>query len=631
MWRVMLIVCLLGAPPWQWAEAANHGENRAETPRVALVIGNGSYPDAPLGNPERDALAMTRTLRSLGFDVINHENATRRGMLEAIREFKERLGGGGVGLFYFAGHGFRVGNRTILLPVDADGRTPARLLTAGIDLQTVLAGMAEPRPGKLNLLVLDTCLNNPFLTGDGPSPVPPAQTLIAYATTPGHLAADGDRHGLYTSVLLKALMQAGRDVREVFEGVQSEVWRTSQHQQLPMLSSSLTTRFTFRETAHGLSTEPLLAASGDDGGRPMQYRGILPKDSAEQYELAFWESVKDSNFAADYEAYLQAYPKGRFAGLARARLERLRASAPPKAAAPERTPSPPATRAAPERAPTARTVPERSQPAPPTPRAVPAPVSPAPATASPQKMPSTDSAAISEVKDCPACPALITLPRGTFTMGNNANDPSEKPVHQVSIKEPFAIGKFEVTAEQWNACAAAEACPRIATNASVANNAPVRDVSWDDAQQYVKWLSKVSGKSYRLPTEAEWEYAARGGTATRFWWGDQMRPGNANCKGCGDPWEQKEPAKVGTFAANSYGLHDTSGSVWEWVSDCWHTSYHGAPTNGQAWNEPNCTVRVIRGGSWRDGPTYMPSSTRFKYDASVRNAQNGFRVARDIE
>lgn len=216
-------------------------------------------------------------------------------------------------------------------------------------------------------------------------------------------------------------------------------------------------------------------------------------------------------------------------------------------------------------------------------------------------------------------------------MGSNADDPSEKPAHQVSIAESFAIGKYEVTAEQWKACVAATACLPVASLADVPNNAPARDISWEDAEQYVKWLSKISGKSYRLPSEAEWEYAVRGGTSTRYWWGEQMRPGSANCKGCGEPWQQGGPANVGSFPANPYGLHDMNGSVWEWVSDCWHNTYQSAPVDGRSWNSPNCRVRVIRGGSWRDGASYMLSSTRFKYDASVRHSQNGFRVARDLK
>jgi formylglycine-generating enzyme required for sulfatase activity len=201
----------------------------------------------------------------------------------------------------------------------------------------------------------------------------------------------------------------------------------------------------------------------------------------------------------------------------------------------------------------------------------------------------------------------------------------------VTIPHPFAIGKYEVTVEQWNACADANACPRIPTDPPENHNAPARDISWDDAQQYVAWLSKVTGKAYRLPTEAEWEYAARGGTSSAFWWGDQMRKGNANCKDCGEPWSDAAPTNVGSFAPNPFGLYDMNGSVWEWVADCWHTSYKNAPIDGRAWDEPGCIARVIRGGSWREGASYMVSSTRFKYSSSVRQSQNGFRVVRDTK
>jgi formylglycine-generating enzyme required for sulfatase activity len=335
--------------------------------------------------------------------------------------------------------------------------------------------------------------------------------------------------------------------------------------------------------------------------------GVMPKDSAEQVELQFWDSIKNSSYPGDYEAYLKTYPSGRFATLARARLDRLHAAAPgtQPASQPARTPIAPS--------------------APATEHARPASTPPAPKTTAPP------SASGNEIKDCPSCPTLIAVPAGTFVMGNNADDPSEKPAHHISISHGFAIGKYAVTVAQWNACVEAGGCPRLSSENNSSGTAPVRDVSWDDAQQYVKWLGKITGKPYRLPTEAEWEYAARGGTSTRFWWGDQMRQGTANCKDCGEPWHADAPVSVGSFAANPYGLYDMNGSVWEWVNDCWHSSYKGAPADGRTWDESNCQSRVIRGGSWRNGPSYMLTSTRFKYDASVRYSENGFRVARDLK
>jgi len=361
-----------------------------------------------------------------------------------------------------------------------------------------------------------------------------------------------------------------------------------------------------------------LACGAQAHGRAAQPGGIVPKASPEQFELAFWNSVRDSTHAGDYEAYLKAYPKGRFAALAQARIARLRA---PAGAAAAGTAA--GTAARPAAGPAAAgTAPARAKAAPTKP---PAATTPAPAhiALSPR--------ASGEIRDCQSCPVLVSLPAGRFAMGNNASDPSERPVHQVVIDAPFAIGKFEVTVQQWNACATANGCPKMAQATNANPNAPVRDVSWDDAQQYLKWLGMISGQPYRLPTEAEWEFAARGGTATPYWWGDKMATGKANCKECGPPWTDTGPASVGSFPANGYGLHDTSGSVWEWVADCWHNNYKDAPFDGSAWDEPNCRVRVIRGGSWREGAAYMVASTRFRYDASVRQAQNGFRVARSFK
>jgi formylglycine-generating enzyme required for sulfatase activity len=353
-------------------------------------------------------------------------------------------------------------------------------------------------------------------------------------------------------------------------------------------------------------------AGAQDRATGTKSPGIVPRASPEQFELAFWNSIKDSAHASDYEAYLKAYPKGRFAVLAQARIARLHA---PVVQGPTTGPS---TAQAP--APTAPPVKAKPTPAKPQ----------APATTAATSAAAAAARASGEIRDCQSCPVLVSLPAGSFTMGSNASDPSERPAHHVVIDAPFAIGKFEVTVQQWNACVTANGCPRLAQALNANPNAPVRDVSWDDAQQYIKWIGLVSGKPFRLPTEAEWEFAARGGTASPYWWGDKIVPGKANCKECGPPWHEDGPANVGSFAANGYGMHDTSGSVWEWVADCWHTSFKGAPEDGTAWDEPNCRVRVIRGGSWRDGSAYMLASTRFKYDAGVRQSQNGFRVARSF-
>ncbi|WP_425262296.1 formylglycine-generating enzyme family protein [Paraburkholderia ginsengiterrae] len=370
-------------------------------------------------------------------------------------------------------------------------------------------------------------------------------------------------------------------------------------------------------------------------------RGILPKDSSEQYEIAFWNSIKDSNYPADYEAYLKAYPNGRFAALAHARIDRLRAAASstaPSAATPAAPSAAPAQAAVRPSTPAASASPAAQEHPVTTPKPAVSAAPPAPGPAAPPaaaitavaQKPITHPPVAGESRDCATCPIMIAVSAGSFSMGSSTDDPSEKPVHHVSIGAPFAIGKYAVTVDQWNACVAANACQKLTPESNTNKAAPARDLSWDDAQQYVKWLSKTTGKPYRLPTEAEWEYAGRGGTTTAYWWGDQMRKGNANCKDCGDPWHKEGPEVAGSFAPNPLGLYDMNGGVWEWTADCWHNSYQGAPTDGHAWDSPGCDMRVIRGGSWREGGGYMLSATRFKYSAGVRQSQDGVRVVKDL-
>ncbi|CAB3763038.1 SUMF1/EgtB/PvdO family nonheme iron enzyme [Paraburkholderia humisilvae] len=641
MWRKLLLVCMIGVGYAQAAgvdtklvpvvdESAQVAVRPAAMVRpgphtvdrkVALVIGNGDYPTSPLANARRDAQAVATALTALGFEVIRATNATPPQMNEAIAEFGKRLQAGGIGLFYFAGHAIQTPGSTLLLATGSDVRAPAALVRDGIDVAAVLRAMSAARPQQRNVLVLDACLAQPFAPpahAGAALPALPRQTLIVYATAPGGFALDGRHHGLLTAAWLHELESAhDADVRTIFQRASTEVAQVSRGQQKPWMASTFDDALSLTDGLPAFDAAQRIATAD---APTTQTRGILPKDSNEQYELTFWDSIKDSNYASDYEAYLKAYPNGRFATLARARIERLKASAgtqkPPVAPAAASTPAPQAVTPA---TPTPQQRPAAAATPPPPPAAPPQPSAKATATAS------------GEGKDCATCPVMVPLPAGSFTMGSNSDDPSEKPPHHVTISAPFAIGKFEVTVEQWNACADANACPRLSPENNSVKNAPARDLSWDDAQLYVKWLAKATGKPYRLPTEAEWEYADRAGTTTKYWWGDQMRKGQANCKDCGDPWHKEGPESVGSFTPNPYGLHDMNGSVWEWVSDCWHNSYQNAPNDGHTWDTPGCNMRVIRGGSWREGGDYMLTSTRFKYSQSVRQSQDGFRVAKDLK
>jgi formylglycine-generating enzyme required for sulfatase activity len=478
-------------------------------------------------------------------------------------------------------------------------------------------------------VILDTCLDNPFQPGVlGATQNLPDDTVVAYATARGGFAADATRHGVYTRAWLHALdakPPSSQSLRALLDEVSRVVVAQTAGEQKPWYAASVDT-----SGLHFAPAAKVALASSNDPIVSLHSRGILPKDSGEQYEITFWNSIKDSNFPSDYEAYLKAYPNGRFATLAHARIDRLRAAG---ASATATTASPAAPQASAQAARPAMQehAHAASTPAPsPIPNQQPAPPAAGAASPTAAQKAAAHAPTAGESRDCAACPVMIAVPAGSFAMGNSTDDPSEKPVHRVTIGAPFAIGKYEVTVEQWNACVAANACQKLTPESNTNKAAPARDLSWDDAQQYLKWLSKTTGKPYRLPTEAEWEYADRGGTTTAYWWGDSMRKGNADCKDCGDPWHKEGPEPVGSFAPNPLGLYDMNGSVWEWTADCWHNNYLGAPADAHAWDSPGCDMRVIRGGSWREGGNYMLTATRFKYSAGVRQSQDGFRVVKDL-
>lgn len=219
-------------------------------------------------------------------------------------------------------------------------------------------------------------------------------------------------------------------------------------------------------------------------------------------------------------------------------------------------------------------------------------------------------------------PEMIQLRGGTFAMGSN-EEISEKPVHQVTIKA-FAISKFPITVREWNGCAAAKRCAFTATGR---DDAPITNVSWSDAKQFVAWLADGTQKPYRLPSEAEWEYAARGGTQTKYWWGDQLQPGMVNCKNCADTAGAEQPVNVGSFKPNPFGVYDMGGGVDQWVEDCWHKTYQGAPSDGSSWSGGDCSSHVIRSGSWKNDARYVRPANRDSYDTNVRYPTHGFRVA----
>ena len=240
-------------------------------------------------------------------------------------------------------------------------------------------------------------------------------------------------------------------------------------------------------------------------------------------------------------------------------------------------------------------------------------------------------------RDCPECPELVVVPAGIFIMGLNAKSKKSKPPHRVNIAKPFALGRFEVTWAEWQACVDDAGC--LSGGDDDHNwgkkGRPVINVTYFEAKRYLIWLAKKTGQTYRLPSEAEWEYADRGGTTTQWWWGSKVGRNHANCKDCKSKWSDggsapHGSAPVGSFKPNPFGLYDTTANLFEWVEDCWNKSHQGSPRDGSARTEGKCTYRVIRGGSFYYYSKVGRSSYRAKNPPGVKSYWLGFRVLREL-
>jgi len=238
---------------------------------------------------------------------------------------------------------------------------------------------------------------------------------------------------------------------------------------------------------------------------------------------------------------------------------------------------------------------------------------------------------------------MVVVPSGSFAMGSPASEPerlSGEAQVRVSISEAFAVGRFALSFDEWDACVADGGCNgyKPADQGRGRGKHPVINVSWDNAKAYPAWLSKKTGKAYRLLSEAEREYVTRAGTTTPFWWGSSITPKQANYDGSADPYKgggskgeyRQRTEPVDSFEANPWGLYNVHGNVWEWTEDCWNDSNTGNPGDGRARTTGDCGRRVVRGGSWGYVPQFLRSASRYGYFASYRLYLHGFRLARTL-
>jgi formylglycine-generating enzyme required for sulfatase activity len=582
--------------------------------RIALLIGNQSYtPEiGVLANPHNDVALLERTLKGLGFEVATLRDADLAALTRAVNAYARRLAGGGqdaIGFFYYSGHGASDAGTNYLIPIDVKTTEAGELWDQSLRLTEITRKLRSEAGNATHFVVFDACRNSLKLRKPGTRAlvqskgfVPVVQEngmLIAYATAEGELASDvGDGAGPYAKVLADEIVKPGVEAVAMFRRVQVRV--RSAISQEPWLGFSALGEVHF-------------AGAQTDAAKPV---ATAPSSTSSDAERA-WSVAKDTSSVAVLEAFIARYRYTFYADLARARIEDLKKqhiaiATPPKAVGPAR-------------------------PAAPVASAVPT------ACDGVEGLIGSEHRCVKPnetFKDCQECPEMMVVPSGEFIMGAlEGGKANELPQHKVTISKAFAVSKFEVTFAEWDACIAAAACKHRPDDRGWGRGRrPAINVSWDDImQEFLPWLSRVTGGSYRLLTEAEWEYAARAGTTTPFSTGSTITSTQANFDGrytypntgaVGKGPNRQKTIEVGSFPANGFGLHDMHGNVWEWVHDCYSDNYAVAPANGSAVQDvPGC-ARVLRGGCWDSDPAQLRSGYRFRLLPSTRYNFVGFRVAK---
>lgn len=476
--------------------------------RTALIIGNSAYETGPLRNPVNDAADMAQALRDLGFDVVLKKNVHHQEMEESIEDFGKKLRRGGVGLFYFAGHGVQVGGINFLMPIGAKINKESDVKHRAVSAEKILDEMAYANNG-LNIVILDACRDNPFARSMSSASrglaiisSAPEGTFISYATGAGQTAQDGDgRNSPYTAALLKNIKKPGLPIERVFKQVRVEL---SRQKQTPWELSSLKGEFYFRPGKQ-------VTASDMDEAEPQQ---------------------KD---------YTMARP-------------------------PAREP------------------------------------------------------ADEKITDSPTGMEMVFVKGGCYQMGDTFGDgkANEKPVHEVCVND-FYIGKYEVTQGQWKKVMGYNA----SYFSSCGDNCPVEQVTWKDTQEFISKLNNQSGKNCRLPTEAEWEYAARsGGKSEKYSGGSDV-----DAVAWYEDNSGETPHPVGQKRPNRLGLYDMSGNIWEWCSDWFGENYYSQSPRDNPDGPSSGSDRVLRGGSFAADPRSLRAADRFRYSPEDRNFNFGFRLA----
>jgi formylglycine-generating enzyme required for sulfatase activity len=559
--------------------------------RLALVIGNASYPNptTPLSTTLADARDLADELRRNRFEADLKTNLGKVDMQGAMDAFTGKITPGATVLLFFSGYGVQVDRQSYLLPVNADPWTAADVRKDGISLDSLLADF-DRKGAKVKIVVIDAARKNPFERRFRPSPEglaalnAPENTLALYSAVPGKLITDRPgTNSAFVSELIRQIHDSSATAEDTFNSLKATIYRASNREQVPWMTSSLIEEFYFGTQGAGRLAE-----------RPAQRKP---------------ERVTERERASERE-------------------------------------------------------PERPPPRQPEMRRDNAPLSHQSEVALVEK---------DQFRECAACPEMVVVPSGKYMMGSPEDEAQraeyEGPRHSVEIPQRFAVGKLKVTREEFekfvneSGYSTGDKCVTYEDNKSEDRTGrdfrepgfvqdgthPAVCISWDDAQAYVAWLSRKTVKLYRLLAESEWEYVARAGKTTPFWWGSSISTDDANYKSdttygpdsIKGKW-RKATVPASMFEANPWGLYQVAGNAFEWVEDCWNDNYENPAKDGirlaESWakrtelevHAGGCSRRVRRGGSWSNSAWFLRAAYREWKEPKYRASNTGLRVARSL-
>ncbi len=601
----------------------------AHAARLALVIGNGEYNYLPaLSHPVNDAKEMAIVLKKLGFTVILKLNLNKKMMQNAVRDFAQRLHNDDIALFYFSGYGVQSDQRNYLIPRWASIQNKTDIESEALEVNAISRQIEDNKLRGITIIILEASRTNPYKNiknlEEGLAKISPRiDTLIAYSAAPNQVSYTKHKgsYSLYTQYLLNALhKKAFMTIPDLLTRVAKQVKTETKDQQEPWYSSTLKQSFCFdncekqssyiaqslRECEVHFKANRLTSGKGTTA--LACYQALLEIDNNNADALAGLKQI-ETRYIEWIKQALNKKQKSK-AKQYLARLHQVNPNAPTTLDELEewlKSPPPPASPPQKELSPQKTVLQVKTIPPPP---------------------PICNSAGQTfqdRLQEGRLGPKMVCIPAGQFQIGDiqGSGYSNEQPVHEVSINA-FAMGRYEITFAEYDDFVQITGQRKPKDKGWGRDNRPVIWVSWQDAVAYTEWLTEQTGRHYRLPTEAEWEYAARAGTKTEYWWGNEIGSNQCVCADSGSSWSDEQTAPVGSFAPNPFGLYDTVGNVWEWTCSSYESGYSGA--------EQHCVdkkiqgERQLRGGSWFFNPKLCRVAMRNRSLPDKRYNNVGFRV-----